>query len=107
MIFLKRMNVNLYKLIDLIWIDTYQLVCITSRESGLPFDIWLDARENKAEPYILIRRKNRWKKLYYKKILDGPDTKIKEFININYDILISHWNIVLSDRETLNKIMSV
>lgn len=112
------------KLKDLSEDALYEMAVLRKEESNLPYDIWLDPsgsdRINKHKlPRIKVRVGDDLIPFLLDK--DNPDIPssvkkvpgknyfrgfkyIKEYIKEYYDVLISHWEGSLSDREALNKL---
>jgi len=89
----------------ILYIDTFTMVCLTSKDTGLNQNVWLDSlgceRKHNNLPYILIKRKIGWKRIYLHKASEHQN-ELRKWISINKMMIIKHWNHELSDRDILN-----
>ncbi len=91
-------------------IDTFTILRVSTEESGLEMDIWLDSLgatryKHKTTPCIYILFDNRWKALPILseyKLRDNIFSQIYSWINLNQDVLLLHWNNKINDRKVLN-----
>ncbi|MCR4867508.1 MAG: hypothetical protein K5921_11320 [Lachnospiraceae bacterium] len=94
-------------------IDGFFIATITQDESGLPYDVFIDILgkdndiDNNPRVGVIVNDM-----VLYVSISDEPECisgiymygeeKIFEWVKTHKDILLDHWNKVISDREALN-----
>lgn len=93
--------------------DFFEMANLAMRESGLPYDIWLDSVGNRRNvPHNALRIKVLVNGELIPVIIASKDNikpikkfrkfaAIAEWASENYDILYKHWHGKLTDREAL------
>lgn len=68
-------------------IDTFPLARLTPKSTGVSCNIWLDSlgceRRCSKQPYILIRRRFGWEKIYLNKISKANSHELQTWVEIN------------------------
>lgn len=90
------------------FIDTFTLLRLDSKSTGLSFDIWLDSlgynRHRSRKIYVLLRCKFGWKKVYLLKTYKAIPLELRLYLNINKNITADHWNNKISDLDVMNNL---
>ena len=106
--------------------NLFEMANVETVDSGLPFSVWIDHNgasrkvkhnlpkikigiEHKLLPYLIDNREPKFltNTASVKKIKSRDVDTLNRWIIENYQVLMDHWNGLISDKEALNKLTHV